>query len=115
MGFNFGLLVLARECGRVLARFEGGNKGAAFSSDINSDILRLLGRVGRGVAGGDDASADGGEDGVVNDVVRRFREPYVRCTLEVLMMDRGNGYRIRPAFPMTRMSDQRTVIVLSHS
>jgi hypothetical protein len=107
---DFSLLALDAELESVFIRFEGGNRGATFS-DSNSDMLRLLGRVDGGVGGGDDASADGGEDGVANDVVRRFREPYVRCTLEVLMMDGGKGYWIRSASPtMMFWSEDRDCI-----
>ena len=74
-----------------------------FSSNSKSEKLRLLGRARLGVGGGDEASAEGGDEGPANDAAafRRPREPYVRCTLEVPMVngkERDNGW-VRQTHP----------------
>jgi hypothetical protein len=65
---------------RPLDRFNGGNSGG-FSSEEISKSGRF---ASLGVAGGDDESVDGGEEG---DCFFRLRELYVRWTLEDINFD----------------------------
>ena len=80
--------------GRGLWRLRGGKSGGVFSleGDAGSNRGRFEGRVGAGVAGGEDERVDGGEDGCCTEnlAVMRFREPYVR---RELMVDEGEGQR----------------------
>ena len=67
---------------RPLFRFNGGNSDG-FSSEETSKSGRF---VGLGVAGGDDESVDGGEEGNCR-CFFRLRELYVRWTLEDINFD----------------------------
>lgn len=91
----FGLAFVLLVAGNSFWRLDGGNCGAVFSSSSNSERFRLLGRARLGVEGGDDASAESGDEGPANDATgfRRPREPYVRCTLEVHMVWEGRKQR----------------------
>jgi len=50
-----------------LERFAKGKRGAIFSPESRSFRLRLAGRDTLGVAGGDEAKAEGGEEGGTKD------------------------------------------------
>lgn len=67
---------------RLLVRFNGGN-GDGSSSDEISKTGRF---VSLDVVGGDDESADGGEEGNCR-CFFRLRELYVRWTLEDINFD----------------------------
>jgi hypothetical protein len=67
---------------RHLVRFNGENSGG-FSSEEISKSGRF---VSLGVAGGDDESVDGGEEGNCR-CFFRLRELYVRWTLEDINFD----------------------------
>ena len=67
---------------RPLVRFNGGN-----SDELSSEEISKSGRfVGLDVAGGDDESVDGGEEGNCGHFFR-LRELYVRWTLEDIDLD----------------------------
>ena len=77
LGLGFAEITAGGDFAVDLNRFQGERRGEKFSVDEIWEIVRLVGRIGSGVSGGEEASADSGEEGGANAdlVFLRLREP----------------------------------------